>query len=69
MKIGRKTYQIVGYFPPTKSDPVLRLVFPRALQSNDKDVQFELYLPGIPFPERDADFRVKDLLYHGKLTM
>lgn len=69
MKIGRKTYQIVGYFPPTASDHVLRLVFPRAVQSTDKNVEFELYLPGLPFPERDAAFRVKDLLCHGKLAM
>lgn len=69
MKIGRKTYQIVGYFPPTKADPVLRLVFPRSVQATDKNVEFELYLPGLPFPEREAEFRVKDLMYHGKLAM
>jgi hypothetical protein len=69
MKIGRKTYQILGYFPPTPSDPVLRLVFPRAVISTDKEVAFELFLAGLPFPERDAAFRVKDLVYHGKLAM
>jgi hypothetical protein len=69
MKIGRKTWHIVGHFPPTPSDPVLRLVFPREVKATDKDVEFQLYLPGVPFPERDAVFRVKDLLYHGKLAM
>lgn len=69
MKIGRKAYQIVGYFPPTPADPMLRLVFPRAVKTGDKQVQFELYLSGLPFPERDAMFAVKDLTYHGKLAM
>ncbi|HKE21040.1 MAG TPA: hypothetical protein VKB88_01555 [Bryobacteraceae bacterium] len=69
MKIGRKTWHIVGHFPPTPSDPVLRLVFPREVKPTDKDVEFVLYLPGLPFPEREAVFRVKDLLYHGKPAM
>lgn len=69
MKIGRKTYHILGYFPPTPSDPVLRLVFPRAVKNTDKDVEFQLYLSGLPFPERQLMFDVKDLTYHGKLAM
>jgi hypothetical protein len=69
MIIGKKTYKIVGHFPPTKDDPVLRLVFPREAESTDKNVIFHLYLPGVPFPERELEFRVKDLIYHGKLSM
>ena len=69
MKIGRKSYHILGYFPPTPSDPVLRLVFPRAVKNIDKQVEFELYLSGLPFPERQLTFDVKDLIYHGKLAM
>jgi hypothetical protein len=69
MAIGRKSYKIVGHFPPTESDPVLRLVFPREAQPTDKSVIFHLYLPGIPFPNRETEFRVKDLMYHGKLAM
>jgi hypothetical protein len=69
MKIGRRTYHMVGHFPPTDSDPVLRLVFPREVKDTDKDVDFQLYVPGLPFPEREAVFRVRDLLYHGKLAM
>jgi hypothetical protein len=69
MIIGKKTYKIVGHFPPTKDDPVLRLVFPREAESTDKSVIFHLYLPGVPFPERELEFRVKDLIYHGKLSM
>jgi len=69
MVIGRKTYKIVGHFPPTEADPVLRLVFPREAQATDKSVIFHLYLPGMPFPERETEFRIKDLMYHGKLAM
>jgi hypothetical protein len=69
MVIGRKTYKMVGHFPPTQADPVLRLVFPRVAQPTDKSVIFRLYLPGLPFPDRETEFRIKDLLYHGKLAM
>ena len=69
MVIGRKTYQMVGHFPPTPSDPVLRLVFPREAQASDKKIVFRLYVPGVDFPEREAEFEVKELLYHGKLAM
>ncbi len=69
MKIGKKTYQILGHFPPTPSDPVLRLAFPREVKSTDKMVEFQLYVPGVPFPERDVSFYVKDLLVHNKVEM
>lgn len=69
MKIGKKTYQILGHFPPTPSDPVLRLVFPREVKSTDKMVDFQLYVPGVPFPERDVSFYVKDLLFHNEVEM
>ena len=69
MMIGRKTYKIIGHFPPTPSDPVLRLVFSREVQPSDKKVVFRLYVPGVDFPEREAEFQVKELLYHGKLEM
>lgn len=69
MLIGRKSYPIVGYFPPTPSDPVLRLVFPREVRTSDKRVIFRLYLPGVDFPEREVEFEVKELNYRGKLEM
>jgi hypothetical protein len=69
MTIGSKSYRIVGHLPPTEADPVLRLVFPREVQPTDKSVVFRLYLPGMPFPTREAEFEVKSLLYHGKLAM
>ncbi len=69
MRIGRKEYHIAGHFPPTPSDPVLRLIFPREVRDTDKRVVFRLYLPGINFPDRELEFTVKDLMYHGKLEM
>ena len=69
MLIGGKTYPILGHFPPTPSDPVLRLIFPRAVKPSDKTVLFRLYLGGLKFPEREIEFRVKDLSYQGKLEM
>jgi hypothetical protein len=69
MVIGRKTYHMIGHFPPTPSDPVLRLVFPRETQPTDKRVTFRLYIPGIEFPDREAEFEVKELIYHGRLEM
>jgi len=67
--IGRKEYRILGYFPPTPSDPVLRLIFPRVVKPTDKQAIFRLYLPGLSFPEREAVFLVKDLTYQGRLEM
>lgn len=69
MIVGRQHYKIVGHFPPTPSDPVLRLVFPRHVKPADKSVKFQLYIEGVPFPEREVEFRVKDLMYRGQLSM
>jgi hypothetical protein len=69
MRVGSKSYKVEGLFPPEPSDRVLRLIFPRAAKATDKSVEFRLYLPGLPFPEREAQFWVKDLSYRGKLAM
>lgn len=69
LRVGGKNYKVEGLFPPEPSDPVLRLIFPRVVKPTDKEVRLQLYAPGLPFPEREADFWVKDLTYHGKLAM
>jgi hypothetical protein len=69
MVVGKKQHHILGHFPPTPSDPVLRLIFPRVVKPADKTVVFRLYLPGLSFPEREAVFVVKDLVYQGKIAM
>jgi hypothetical protein len=69
MKVGRKKYKITGHFPPTPSDPYLRLVFPRQVAMSDKIVEFDLYLPGTNQPYRIAEYVIKDLMYRGKLEL
>jgi hypothetical protein len=68
MKVGRKKFKMVGHFPPVPSDPFLRLVFPRAVTESNKSITFELYLPGYG-PYHEAEFRVKDMSYKGKLEL
>jgi hypothetical protein len=69
MRVGRKKLKMAGYFPPSAHDPYLRLAFPREVTANDKNVIFDLYLPGVPIPYRQADFKVRDMLFKGKLEM
>ena len=69
LKIGKKKYKIVGQFPPTPMDPYLRLVYPREIGPNDKSLVFDLYLPGIGKTYHMIEFRIKELLYHGKPEM
>jgi hypothetical protein len=69
MRIGRKKIKMTGHFPPSASDPYLRLAFPRQVTPADKTVSFELYLPGIDMPFREVEFRVKDMMVNGKLEM
>ncbi len=68
LKLGRKKVRMIGHFPPTPSDPVLRLVYPRPSEAV-KDLDFELYIPGVTGPYRQAIFRWKDLVYQGKIEM
>jgi len=68
MKVGRKKYQMVGHFSATPLDKFLRLVYPRLVTPVDKTVVFELYLP-VTVPYHEAEFRVSDMLYKGKLEM
>jgi hypothetical protein len=69
LRVGKRKYGILGHFPPTPSDPVLRLIFPRVVTAADKSFSFDLYLPGMTHPSRMVEFRVKDLVYKGKLEM
>ncbi len=69
MKVGRKKIKMTGHFPPSAGDPVLRLAFPREVAPADKTVAFDLYVPGIAIPFRSVEFRVKDMIVHGKLEI
>jgi len=68
LKLGKRKVRMRGHFPPTPSDPVLRLVYPRPAEAV-KDLDFELYIPGVTGPYRQAIFRWKDLAYQGKIEM
>jgi hypothetical protein len=65
LRAGRKKIKLTGHFPPAESDPVLRLVFPRPADLG-KDLSFELYIPGVTGPYRQAVFRIKDLMFQGQ---
>ena len=69
MYVGRKKIKMTGHFPPSPTDPYVRLAFPRQVGPSDKTVSFELYLPGVPNPFREAEFKVKDMMFKGKLEM
>ena len=67
MKVGRKTIQIVGHFPPTRSDPYLRLLFPRVVDPVNNTISFELYIPSVKKPYRTVAFFLKEMKYKGSL--
>lgn len=66
LRIGRRKYGLKMHFPPSANDPYLRLVFPRDVQPDDKRIDLELYLPGVPSPYREAWFTLKDMMFDGK---
>jgi hypothetical protein len=66
LKTGRQSLRMTGHFPPTSSDPFLRLIFPRPQTAGGNRLTFEIYVPGIPAPYRSVEFRLKDLTYKGK---
>lgn len=66
MKIGKRKYKIEGHFPPSSTDPYVRLVFPRDVREGDRFLEFEVYAPGSGNPYRQVRFELKDMTYHGK---
>jgi hypothetical protein len=69
MHAGKKKIKLTGSFPPSESDPYLRLAFPRQVELGDKSLIFDLYLPGVPAPFRNAEFKLKDMVVNGKLEL
>jgi hypothetical protein len=66
LQVGRKKVKMTGHFPPTSRDPYLRMAFPRQALGEEKTVTFALYIPGLPLPFREVQFRLKDLVVNGK---
>jgi hypothetical protein len=69
LKVGRKRYKMTGHFPPTPSDPYLRLIYPRAVDASVKRFSLELYLPSVAGPFRIVEFDLKEMVYKGILEM
>ena len=68
LRIGKRKYHVTGHFPPSRTDPFVRLVFPREVLDTDKSLRFELYVPGTGNPYRQAEFPLKDMVYRGRRT-
>jgi hypothetical protein len=69
LRVGKKKLKMTGHFPPSASDPYLRLAFPREVQLSDKTLAFDLYLPGVSAPFRTVEFKLKDMQVRGKLEL
>jgi hypothetical protein len=67
VRIGKQKLKAVGHFPPTPSDPYLRLLFPRVPLTGMKVLSFGLYLPGIQKPYQDVELYIKDFEYRGQV--
>jgi hypothetical protein len=65
LQIGRRRYPLVMLFPPSSTDDHLRFVFPREVRESDKKLSFEIYVPSVAGPYREAEFAIKDLSYKG----
>ena len=63
LKIGRRKLMLSGHFPPSPTDSYLRLAFPREVRPEDKDLDFQLYIPGLSSPFREARFVLKELRF------
>jgi hypothetical protein len=39
------------------------------VELDDKSLMFDLYVPGVPAPYRNAEFKLKDMVSNGKLEL
>jgi hypothetical protein len=63
--VGRKKVPLAMYFPPSSSDPHLRLAFVRPEGEEAKKLLFDLYVPGPQGGYRQVEFKTSELEYHG----
>jgi hypothetical protein len=69
MRVGKTSYPLFTHFPPSSSDPYLRLVFKRpALGPGDKSIFFAFLVPGATDPYRNVEFYCKEMEFRGKLA-
>ena len=68
LHVGRRHYKLVTHFPPTPGDPYLRYVFPREIKPSDKSLLFDIYIPGIDYPQRHLEFDLREMVYKGRVS-
>jgi hypothetical protein len=68
LHVGKRTYKLITNFPPSSGDPYLRYIFPRDVRPGDKALLFDVYIPGVIYPQRHVEFDLKDMVYRGKLA-
>lgn len=61
LKAGKRKVKLMGHFPPSPSDPLLRLIFQRDVDPKARMLEFEFYLPGGPSPYRMVTYKIADL--------
>lgn len=67
IRVGKQKVRAIGHFPPTPSDPYLRILFPRVPVAGMKVLSFGLYLPGVNKPFQDFEVYPKDMVFRGQL--
>ena len=68
LHIGKRSYKVVTHFPPTPGDPYLRYIFPRDVKPSDRALLFDIYIPGVSYPQRHIEFDLRDMMYKGKMA-
>jgi hypothetical protein len=63
---GKRAYKLITVFPPTPGDPYIRYVFPRDVRPGDKSLSFDVYIPGVNYPQRHLEFDLREMIYKGK---
>ena len=69
MRVGRRRVKMTSYFPPSATDPYVRMAFPREVKLSDKAVGFDLYVPGVPGGFRSVEFKLEPMQIAGKLEL
>lgn len=69
LKAGKRKHKMMGHFPPTPSDPLVRMLFPRDVDAKAKQLEFELYFPGTGSPYRTVYYKLVDMTVGGQLEL
>ena len=64
---GGKEWKPITHFPPSSTDPYLRVVFPRRVEQKAKSLEFTVYVPGVTDPYRRLLFPINKMTYRGRV--